>query len=63
MSTIQRLDWRQTENPPIRHLANVALVLDVALLDIVEDEWTEWTVLDESAAEAPPRGHWLPDRE
>jgi transcriptional regulator with XRE-family HTH domain len=63
MSTIQRLDWGQTENPPIRHLVNIALVLDVPVLDICEDEWLKWTVLDDGAPKPPPSGHWEADRE
>jgi transcriptional regulator with XRE-family HTH domain len=63
MRTIQRLDAGEVDNPPIRYLVNIALVLDVPVLDICEGEWLEWTVLDDSAPKAPPRGHRLPERE
>lgn len=58
MSTIQRLDWNEVDNPPIGHLTNIAEVLEVELADICEDRWLEWMIFDESARRPPKKGHW-----
>jgi hypothetical protein len=58
MRHIQRLDWGELDNPPIGYLVNIAKVLEVDLLDICEDRWLEWMVLDPSAPTAPHKGHW-----
>jgi transcriptional regulator with XRE-family HTH domain len=58
MRTIQRLDAGEVDNPPIRHLVNIALVLDVLVLDICEDEWLSWTVLSDGAPKLPLKAHW-----
>ena len=63
LRTIQRLERGEVENPPIRYLVNLAMVLDCQVTDICEDEWLEWTALDGSAPKPPPKGHWLPERE
>jgi transcriptional regulator with XRE-family HTH domain len=62
MRSIQRLDWGELENPPIGYLVNIAVVLDIPVLDICEDEWLDWTVFDASAPEPPPKGHRVPER-
>ena len=59
MSTIQRLAWNEVDNPPIGHLTNIAEVLEVELVDICEDRWLEWMVLDDSAPKPPPKDHWM----
>jgi transcriptional regulator with XRE-family HTH domain len=63
MRTVQRLDAGELQNPPIRYLVNIALVLDTPVLDICEDEWLKWTVLDASAAKPPPKGRRRSNRE
>jgi transcriptional regulator with XRE-family HTH domain len=55
MRTIQRLDAGEVENPPIRHLVNIALVLDIPVFDICEDEWLKWTTLGTNAPASPKR--------
>jgi len=42
MRQVQRLDGGEIDNPPIRYLVNIAMVLKVDLLDICEDEWLDW---------------------
>jgi hypothetical protein len=63
LHTIQRLERGEIGNPPIRYLVNLAEVLECRLVDVCEDEWIKWTVLDASAPGPPPKGHWLPERE
>jgi hypothetical protein len=63
MRNMQRLDWGELENPPIGYLVNIAVVLEVDLLDICEDRWLQWMVLDESARKPPPKGHWVAEYE
>lgn len=45
LTTYRRLERGEMWNPPIRYLTNIALTLDVDLLDICEDEWLEWSAL------------------
>jgi transcriptional regulator with XRE-family HTH domain len=41
-----RLERGRVANPPLRHLTNCALVLDVAVEELIEDEWrTIWLQL------------------
>jgi len=40
--TLQRIEHRDMENPPIRYLANLAIVLQCELEDLIEPEWREW---------------------
>jgi transcriptional regulator with XRE-family HTH domain len=63
LRTIQRLERDDIDNPPIRYLVNLAMVFECRLVDVCEEKWIEWTVFDASAPEAPPKGHWLPERE
>lgn len=53
MRQVQRLDGGEIDNPPIRYLVNIAMVLKVDVLDICEDEWLEWEAF-ESGPSAPP---------
>jgi DNA-binding XRE family transcriptional regulator len=53
-STVKRLERGHQPNPPFRHLVNLALVLEVPIEAIVEDEWREGTRL--SAHLPGPRG-------
>jgi hypothetical protein len=61
MRTIQRLDAGEVDNPPIRHLVSISLVLDVPVLDICEAAWLEWTVLGETGPNAAPPSHLPPE--
>lgn len=53
--TYQRLERGEIANPQIRMLTNVALVLGVDLLEILEEEWTRWTMFDPDAPEPKDR--------
>lgn len=46
-----RLEHNKMSNPPLRYLANCALVLGVDLEAVIEDEWREWFVFDERQPE------------
>jgi len=39
---LPRIEHRDMENPPIRYLANLAIVLQCELEDLIEPEWREW---------------------
>lgn len=41
--TYARLERGDMPNPPIRYLSNCALILDVDLVSVCEDEWLEFT--------------------
>jgi transcriptional regulator with XRE-family HTH domain len=57
---LRRLEKGEIERPPLAYLVNLAMVLDVDdPLDLAEDEWIKWQVLDARAAEPPDRKHWL----
>lgn len=47
--TIQRIESRRYDNPPLRYLANCAIVLGCSLEDLIEPEWLEWLDLGVSA--------------
>ena len=40
--TLQRIEHRDTQNPTIRALANIAIALGVELEDVIEPAWREW---------------------
>lgn len=42
LRTLQRIEMREMDNPPIRYLANLAIVLGCELEDLIEPEWREW---------------------
>lgn len=42
LRTLQRIEMREMDNPPIRYLANLAIVLGCGLEDLIEPEWREW---------------------
>lgn len=44
--TLQRLEHGEMENPSIRYLANLAIVLGCELEDLIEPEWREWADLN-----------------
>ncbi len=53
-ATYWRLERGKTKEPRLSLLVNCALVLDVTVEEIVEDEWLSWTLWD---VEAPaPEG-------
>ena len=42
IATYRRLERGQIANPSLRHLTNLAFVLDVELDDLFEEEWLLW---------------------
>ncbi len=42
LRTLQRIEMREMDNPPIRYLANLAIVLGCKLEELIEPEWREW---------------------
>jgi transcriptional regulator with XRE-family HTH domain len=60
IATYRRLERGELRNPPIRHISNCAIVLKVALEDLIEDEWRDWLPLDPYRTMRQPRA--LPRR-
>lgn len=58
LRTVQRLEQGRMDNPPIRYLTNIAFALGCQLRDVIDDEWRQWTVFDQSKPKPPkrPRG-------
>jgi transcriptional regulator with XRE-family HTH domain len=42
LRTLQRIERLEVDNPPIRYLANCAIVLGCELEDLIEPQWREW---------------------
>jgi transcriptional regulator with XRE-family HTH domain len=42
LRTLQRIERLEVDNPPIRYLANCAIVLGCRLEDLIEPAWREW---------------------
>ena len=54
LATYRRLERGSVRNPQLRHLSNCAIVLNLRLIDILDDQWLEWTPFDRSTAAEPP---------
>lgn len=61
---LRRIENGEVGRVSLAYLVNLAMVLDVdSPLDLAEDEWLEWQVLDARAPAPPERKHWIrPDR-
>jgi transcriptional regulator with XRE-family HTH domain len=46
LRTLQRIERLEVDNPPIRYLANYAIVLGCEREDLIEPEWREWKELN-----------------
>lgn len=55
LRTLVRLERMETDNPPLRYLVNLAIVLQCRVDDLIEDEWLEWGVFSGSGPAHPPR--------
>lgn len=55
LSTYRRLENGQLDNPPIRYLVNCAIVLDVSLTSLIEDDWCDWAQFGEHTPPTPPK--------
>jgi hypothetical protein len=49
-------------NPPLRYLANCAIVLGVGVEDLIEEQWRDWLPLARTKRPRDPRALWRPDR-
>jgi transcriptional regulator with XRE-family HTH domain len=63
LMTYRRLERGEIDNPPLRHLINCALVLEIDPNDLVEalieDQWLRWLGLSPDAPEPPdPATYW-----
>lgn len=54
LSTYRRLENGQLENPPLRYLVNCAIILEVPLTSLIEDDWLKWEQFAEHAPASPP---------
>jgi transcriptional regulator with XRE-family HTH domain len=43
LRTLTRIERREVDNPPIRYLVNLAILLDCTLSDLIEEGWLAWT--------------------
>lgn len=41
LSTLQRIEQLENDNPGVRYLANIASVLGCEIEDLIEDSWRE----------------------
>jgi transcriptional regulator with XRE-family HTH domain len=62
IATLRRLERGTIANPPLRYLANCAIVLGVKVEELIEDEWREWIPLAQREPPASPEALWLPGR-
>lgn len=62
LSTYRRLERGEIDNPPLRYLANCAIVMDTDIASITEPEWTQWYVFDKAASEPPDPDVFLATR-
>ena len=52
VATLRRLERGEIDNPPLRYLQNLAIVMGVTLDRLIEPEWTQWW--PRPGAEEPP---------
>lgn len=50
LRTYRRLENGELTNPPIRYLVNCAIVLNVALESVCEEDWLRWTNFSHQAS-------------
>jgi transcriptional regulator with XRE-family HTH domain len=62
IATFRRLERGSMSNPPIRYLANCAIVLDVELEELIEEEWRGWLSLGQKKPPRDPKRLWQPGR-
>jgi transcriptional regulator with XRE-family HTH domain len=53
LPTYRRLERKGMENPGLRYLVNAAQALGADLNLLIEDDWREWMVFDETRPEPP----------
>ena len=62
IATLRRLERGAITNPPLRYLANCALVLGCPLEELIEEEWRQWLPLAKPKPPAKPETLWQPER-
>jgi transcriptional regulator with XRE-family HTH domain len=62
IATLRRLERGTMTNPPLRYLANCAIVLGCQLEDLIEDEWRRWIALAKAKPPRNPETLWQPGR-
>jgi transcriptional regulator with XRE-family HTH domain len=62
IATLRRLERGTIDNPPLRYLANCAIVLGCQLEDLIEDEWRAWLALAKPKPPRKPEALWKPGR-
>ena len=58
IATFRRLERGSMPNPPIRYLANCAIVLGVELEELIEEEWRGWLSVAQKKPPSDPKGLW-----
>jgi transcriptional regulator with XRE-family HTH domain len=59
MRTLMRIERGEHKKPPsLADLVNLAWALDVALVDVIEDDWLLWTTRDSGELPPPPKPEW-----
>lgn len=59
IATYRRLENKEIANPGLRYLVNCALVLEIELTALIEDEWLEWADLTDRTPPSPPELPWI----
>lgn len=57
LRTLVRLERKETENPPLRYLVNLSILLQCRVSDLIEDEWLEWGTFSAGGPKQPPLGN------
>jgi transcriptional regulator with XRE-family HTH domain len=60
IASYARLERGQLANPRLRQLVNLALLFEVSLEDLLQDDWRQWMQLHEEAPVRKPQA--LPKR-
>lgn len=62
LASYWRLEKGRALNPGLRDLTNCAIVLGVALEDLIEDDWRDWSASRAGSSLQPPTGAHRVDR-
>ena len=54
VSTYRRLERKQIPGPPLAYFVNCAMVLDVPITSLIDDEYLLWTQLTDDKAKTSP---------
>lgn len=62
IATLRRLERGAMANPPLRYLANCAIVLGVEVEELIDDEWRRWLPIGRERPPRKPETLWQPGR-